>query len=248
MDPKFQTSFIPKKSLSQTGSYSPPTIGILSMIATLVFLAAVGIAGGLFIYEKVIGEQIGGYQTDLERARAEFNPEKINELTRLNKRIENTKKLLNGHLAVSNFFKLLESNTLKTVRFNEFDFTSEGLNTVVIKMTGQANSFSSIALQADRLNANSMFKNTIVDNINLEKFGNVSFSVTTSVDPSVVSYREVIMSSGTGTINTGTANQNTQTETQTQTTTETATSTGGVIQRVIKTPINTNNLPNTQTP
>ncbi len=244
MDPKFQTSFIPKKSLSQAGSYSPPTIGILSMIATLVFLAAVGIAGGLFIYEKVVSEQIGSYQKDLERARAEFNPEKTNELTRLSKRIENTKKLLNGHLAVSNFFKLLESNTLKTVRFNEFDFTSEGLDTVVIKMTGQANSFSSIALQADRLNANPMFKNTIVDNINLEKFGNVSFLVTTSVDPSVVSYREVIMSSGTGTINTSTVNQNTQT----QTTTETATSTGGVIQRVIETPVNTNNLPNTQTP
>lgn len=237
MDPKFQTSFIPKKPLNQSSSYGGRTIGVLPVISTLIFLIALIVAGGLFAYEIVLKDQIGGYQNDLERARAEFDPTKIDELLKLDKRIETTKKLLAGHWSVSKFFKLLEASTLKTVQFTNFDFALDDAGAVKIIMRGRANSFSSVALQSDRLNSDPMFKDTIISDIELEELGTVSFLVTTSVDPKVLSYRETITASGVSGSTQSTGLQNPATTTQNQGTGTNQSSGGEVTQTIIETTI-----------
>jgi hypothetical protein len=123
-----------------------------------------------------------------DKAREAFDPELINKIVRLDNRINTAKKLLEDHIAVSYFFDLLEKTTLKTVRFKDFSIEYLSKDKITVSMKGQAQGFVAVALQSDKFSSDSLFKNTIIGDIALEPAGTVSFSVISSVDPSVLSY------------------------------------------------------------
>ena len=127
MEPKFQTSFIPKKPIvSQEGSGIKVirSTNIFSVIATIMFLVTVIISGGLFVYESVISGQIDQGKKDVEAAREAIEPEKIKELIDANSRIVSSKKLLDNHIASSQILILFQDITIKRMRFMLISYLS----------------------------------------------------------------------------------------------------------------------------
>lgn len=192
MDPRFQTSFIPKKPVTAPvrGKASEP-VSLLTVISTSIFIAAIALTGAAFGYEKILSQDIEENKATLEQAKAAFDPDLIEQIIRLDNRIDSASELLGQHVAVSNLFRLLEENTLKTVRFTSFSFDFLGGDKVTIDMDGEAAGFTSIALQSDKFNSNPIFKNTILEDLKLEETGMVSFNVVTSVDPTSIMYRQL---------------------------------------------------------
>jgi hypothetical protein len=188
MDPKFQTSFIPKKPIVSSPRSASSSINLFSLIATVLFVAALALSGGVFFYKGLVAKEIEKDKITLERAKDAFEPELIEEIIRLDTRLETSKSLLASHLAVTPFFDFLSTVTLRSVRFRDFSFSYLAADKIRVDMKGQAQSYASVALESDLLNSQKYLKDTILSDMTLEPTGSVSFRVSTTIDPSLLSY------------------------------------------------------------
>ncbi len=193
METRFQTSFIPKKALEETKKTSPHGVGIFSLLSYVIFIAAITLAAGTFLYSRYLGGIITKKDASLAKAKDAYEPALIDELSRLNGRIEASKEVLNNHVALSSFFDVLGQSTLKTVRFSSFSYSLGADGKVIISMEGQAESFGSIALQSDFFGKSKYIKNAIFSNLNLDRNGNVTFNLNATVDPSLIAYETVLL-------------------------------------------------------
>lgn len=188
MDPRLQSSFIPKKPIVAAPARAASSINLFSLVSTILFVSAIALSAGAFFYEKLLVKQVETNKQTLERAKDAFDPELIREIVRLDSRIETGKKLLSSHIAVTPLFDFISSVTLRSVRFRDFNFTYDSQDKILVTMKGQAQSYAAVALQSDLLNAQKALKNTILSDMTLEPTGLVSFNVSTTVDRSVVAY------------------------------------------------------------
>jgi len=193
MDPRLQTSFIPKKPiLAQQETRSPRTINLLSLLATILFVLAVAISAATFLYNNLLIKQIAANKDSLDKARGAFDPELIQQMIRRDTRIETSKNLLKSHLSITPFFDLLASITLKSVRFRDFSFTYLASDKILVSMKGQARDYASVALESDLLNQQKYLKGTVLGDMSLEPTGTVGFTVSTTVDPALISYQAAL--------------------------------------------------------
>src|SRR3989344_4992453 len=194
MEPKFQSSFIPKGPLASSVASPIPGQktkgrGLLAFLALVTFIISVVLALGMFGYKFYLKYHIDEMGTALEEARATLQPETIRELTRLDDRIISTKELVSKHRALTPLFEFLEISTSRTVRFNSFSYstTDRGLE---LDMKGEARGYAALAFQADIFNKSKYFKDPIFSDLNLNEKGSVVFSFTAVVDPSLVLYKQ----------------------------------------------------------
>lgn len=197
MEPKFQSSFIPKGPAATTGmtprargvngrglySYISITIFLISFILTLfVFGYKLYVKGSI----NSMGEEIT--QNDLV-------PSSAREFVRLNDRIRSTEILLKNHNIVSPLFEFLESSTVRTVRFSELTYVTNDANIEII-LVGQAQSYASVALQADIFSKSPYFKNVVFSDLRLDERGNVIFTFRSTLDNSLISYERQVENLG----------------------------------------------------
>lgn len=197
MEPKFQSSFIPKGPHANTFIPKPPTSsrsgggGVLSFVATLIFITAVVLAGGVFGYKTYLKYSINRMGADLEQARATLQPEVITELTSLSKRIVAAREIVSKHQVLTPFFRFLETSTPVGVRFSAMNYAST-ISGLELTMNGQARGYASLALLSDILNRSGNFKEITFSDLRLNDRGEVSFSFKALVDPQAVSYARVV--------------------------------------------------------
>lgn len=191
MDPQVRTSFIPKKPLTSGGT-TRQGLGIISLISLIIFIAALLAAGGVFLYGRLLAQSIASKSTSLERARAAFEPAIIQELIRLDSRLDSGERVLQSHVAPSLIFSLLEEATLQSVRWKSIDYSLEEGNKATIVLDGEARSFSDVALQSDELGRVRALRDVFFDNINLDQAGRAVFTMRASVDLSFLLYKNAL--------------------------------------------------------
>ena len=195
MDPKFQSSFIPKGPVTSSGlanlSNKENKIGIFGFLATLVFILTLVASGVVFGYNLYLTSSIAQMGNDLTTAKASLDPTTINQISRLNSRIVSTQAILGTHIVLSPFFAFLESSTLKSVRWTGFNYgvAKGGLQLI---MQGQATGYSALALQADIFNKSKYIKSPLFTDLTLNDKGNVTFAFSAVLNPSIVSYKTFI--------------------------------------------------------
>jgi len=189
MDNSFQTSFIPKKPVTANIKSTRPPTSILTTFAFLV-LILVGVAsGGLYLYKNYLNNQKHVLSDSLQKVRNSFDRDTINELELYDKRANASQKILGNHIVLSPMFTLLGDLTLPSIQYTKFDHQSTPKG-FVVKMSGTATDYKSIALQADVFNSakGRSFKNVVFSNLTKDKSNNVNFEVEFLVDPSLLSY------------------------------------------------------------
>lgn len=187
------TSFIPKKPQSPVaGRKRGGVINIFFLISLIVFLGALTVTVGVFLYEGFVKKNIAEKSTQLEQAREAFEPTLIEELSKLDVRMQSAQEILDSHVALSAFFELLERSTLKSVRFNSFANITSPEGRVGITMKGTARSFNSVALQSDVFGKDPFIRDPLFSNLNLDDLGNVIFDFSATLDPDLLSYRQIV--------------------------------------------------------
>ncbi len=196
MEPKFQSSFIPKGPVVSTVASMPlgrktKEKSLLAFLALIIFTTSILLALGMFGYKFYLKYRIDKMGADLEAAQVTLEPEVIRELTRLDNRIISTQELVAKHYTFSPLFEFLEVSTPRTVRFSDFRYsmTEQGLE---LSMRGEARGYAALALQADIFSKSQYFKDPIFSDLNLNERGDVGFSFKTTVDPSLVSYQREV--------------------------------------------------------
>ncbi|KKT44864.1 MAG: hypothetical protein UW34_C0007G0008 [Parcubacteria group bacterium GW2011_GWA2_44_15] len=192
MDTKFQTSFIPKQALTKGVSHTrPESISVFLLISIIVFILSLSALGGLYAYKKVLVNRINEMNNRLVQAKNSFEPDFIEKLSRLNKRIESANIIVASHTALTPIFSLLENITLATVKFDTFTYEFKDNGASSLFMTGQAKNFSSVALQSDIFGYEKYIKNPVFSDLNPDQSGNIVFKFSSTVDPALISYKNI---------------------------------------------------------
>lgn len=190
METKFQTSFIPKQPVTSEAPHHASAASLFFLFAFILFMASIACAGGVFIYGQIIQKNITEGTSQLTLNKNAFDPNTINQITRLNDRINAADYLLKHHKSVSTLFLVLSNATLKNVRFSDFNYAGVD-DKITLAMRGQATSYETVALQAKEFtnpNLKNVFRSPLFGDLTLDTTGNVSFSFNTSIDPLLVDY------------------------------------------------------------
>ena len=191
MDNNFQTSFIPKKALSEERVAPPGKTSLFSFLATIIFFAALASAAGMYFYKASIQKNLDSMTASLAAAQNEFEATDITQLETLSRRMAAVKTLLANHIAVTPIFAALQDSTLKTVQYTKFSYTfpTDSGGAIEVQMSGRAQDYTSIALESDNLTSNKNIQNPIFSNLALEpQTGDITFDLVFDVAPSFVLY------------------------------------------------------------
>ncbi|OHB24227.1 MAG: hypothetical protein A2542_02455 [Parcubacteria group bacterium RIFOXYD2_FULL_52_8] len=199
---EIQTSFIPKKSLAASGGGGGRRpVGVLLLLSILVFVTAALVHAGAWLYESQLEGSIANKRDMLKKAEAAFDPGILEVLNRLDAKITaaqgngQSSGLLVRHITLLPLIEYLERATLPSVRFRSFKYEYSDSAPIGLKLTGVAQNYKSVALQSDVFTASGTARplNDIVfSDLNLDAQGGVGFNFTATVDPRLLSYREVI--------------------------------------------------------
>ncbi len=201
MEQQFQTSFIPKKPVTEARApVSSGTVSLFGLISTIILVVAGIMFGASYFYKKAKVNQRNDLIIDIAAKTRTFDVNFLREITTLDKRINAANEVLANHTMVSPIFSKLEQLTLKTVQFNKFELAPSVAGSsapVTIKMTGKAINYAAIASQSDTLagvttNKTTYFINPIFSNLSLDDRARVSFDLVFSVDKELVSYTTYI--------------------------------------------------------
>lgn len=176
---------MPKKPAVEERVRPVRSLGLLTLVSVIIFFVAVFGAGGLYGYKIILGKNITRLKSDLERARAAFEPSVLARIQNLEKKINASREVLADHVLVSPIFDILSQTTLKNVRYTKFSYApAAGRHNVLL--SGQARNYRSVALQADLLGQNKNVLNPIFSNLKLDERGNVNFDLSFSLDQSTL--------------------------------------------------------------
>lgn len=190
METKFQTSFIPKKSLATPSvSHSKTSMGFFMFFALIIFMISVGIAGGAYGWKKYIEKRVIRMDEDLKANESKFEPRTIDEYYRLEQRMNNAKKLIDSHISMSVFFKVLGKLTLKSVQFKDLKYNLEDDGNISIEMNGSVATYNALADQSRVFGAEKRITNQVFSDIDVEKTGRVVFSFKGTINPELLYYK-----------------------------------------------------------
>ncbi len=174
-----QTSFIPKRSLvpkgfeSRAGSFA----GLFLVISIIIFVTTGVTFAGAYFYKIQISKKISVLEDSLDTQSDALKSEivSLEDLARFDKKLTISSALLDRHVSARPLLKLLSDNTLKTVRFRNLTAKFLDSGGVEIRMSGEARSFNSIALQSKAFADTKRLSNIVFSNLNVGRDNAVVF-------------------------------------------------------------------------
>lgn len=195
MEPRFQTSFIPKKPITTTQASkasNESSANIFSIVATVLFIFTVLATGGLFYYKYSLNNQTTESLQKIKDAADAFQVGKIQDLIDINSRLKSTNDLLSKHVVVSKLLLLLQKETLKKVRLSDFTYKSGDTGMPAITMKVESQTYNALASQSDAFSQDEYIKNPKFSDFTPIDNGDVIANFNAYIDPTLVSYKKAV--------------------------------------------------------
>lgn len=193
METRFRSSFIPKNLAENSTVSGGQSSGFLNTLAGLVLLLSLLGIGGLFAYKKIVQNSIEEMKTELSALESAVNRDEIKKLAAFDKKLNAVNSILSGHAAVSEFFTLLEENTLTQVTFLNLNYKAPAGEVISVEMRGQAPSYAVVAEQNRVFSGNPNFVSTDWSGLSVEtEKGLTSFSFRGKLQKDIIDYKKKI--------------------------------------------------------
>lgn len=210
MEPKFQTSFIPKKptvGMPVSGSISnkqlqktkSPVASVFMAISVIVFVLSVGAVGGAYFWRSYLQSANQGYKNELASKEKTFNVDLIEKLKRIDLQVDSARNVLNNHVALSGIFDVIKNMTVEDVRFVSMDLKNPGNGgPLSLSLQGMGKNMPTVAFQSDILgqlsdyNLAGIVRSAAVSSPTIGETGSVSFGLTAELDASKFLYSQLI--------------------------------------------------------
>ena len=186
MAPNFQSSFIPKESVVETG-FQKKSVGLLGFIAVCLLVVSILASIGLYVYKRMVTSDIASLKTELVESEKNIDKKTIDDMSVFSKKLDVVRSIVYKHQAVSNVLDILASSTISSVYFTDFNYERVEPNGLNITLHGKAINYGSIASEESILIQNKYFKKVTFSNLGLVD-GGVSFELLISVDPEAAIY------------------------------------------------------------
>jgi hypothetical protein len=164
---------------------------LLLLCGIVLLIASGALAVGVFLYEQLLQTQSASKVVQLQRAEAAFEPALVEQITRLDDRMNAADTILGAHLAPTAFFQALNQATLQTVSFTSLDLEAPDPQHITVKMEGVAQSVNSIALQAQIFSKNGVITSPIFSGI-ARNIDGVHFELSADVNPTALNYSQFV--------------------------------------------------------
>ena len=191
VSPTIPTSFVPKQPLDAPRRKMQAGDNIFLVISIVVLAVSLVTALAVFGYDKYLSSVIEVKSAALEEARNELDQQKVEDFIRLKDRFASGRQLLDDHVAASRFFTLLETATLQNVQYSSLELAIADDRTASVTLSGLARNFNTLAAQSNEIAKYREVKRAIFSEITIAPNGLVGFTLTATVDPSLVRMPEV---------------------------------------------------------
>lgn len=199
-------SFIPKSSSDkpkQRVIFQQAGLSFFMKVSVFLFVASLLSFGGAYYYKSAIAGQIEDLTISLERAKAAFDPELINEIERLTADIAVAEKILGEHRLPSGIFNIIEDVAHDDVKFSRFDYSftpssasisgipgtaNKGFSgsSIRVTITGEAKDYTTLAEQSKIMENSQKVGAFSFSNFVLSDSGGVSFDLNMVLNPTSV--------------------------------------------------------------
>lgn len=196
MQPTFQTSFIPKKQTPNESAYRPSISAIkqndiLSIIATILFIASVIVYGGLYAYRLSLKNQIKDLDQRIEKVKTTFQIDKIKEIIDSNNRLSSAKLLLETHTTLSQMLVLFQDLTIKKIKLLDLIYLNKD-GALIVNLSTESLSYNALIEQSRAFSETEYLKNGKFSNFSLQENGNIKADFQALVDKKLISYKEIV--------------------------------------------------------
>jgi hypothetical protein len=176
---------VPKQPVATTRRARNGT-NLFLLAATVIAGLSILLAAGVFGYQKYLEAAHERKAAALREAEAAINRDTVEDFIRLRDRLIAADTLLGNHVALSQFFNILESATVQTVQFTSLEVTINPDRSAKIAMKGTAATFNALAAESAAFAAEKRIRRAIFSGISAAETGGVTFSLTAELDPRLV--------------------------------------------------------------
>ena len=181
------TSFIPKTRLSGSG-YRPKGFSLGILVSGFILFVSLVFFAGTYFYKQSLQEEVDGMIATLVITEKAFEPELINELSRLSDSMKASGQILENHQAFSKVLKLVGDLTLQETSFSNFGYNAVDKK-ITVSMSGEAKNYTEAALQAKIFADSEFIESAVFSNLSLKEAGRVNFSVVLVIKPEFIIYK-----------------------------------------------------------
>ncbi len=205
MPPETHTSFIPKAQIVEAVVRRGTSASMLFAVSVIIFLVSAGAYLGALVYHRILYKEINdecvsdtcGLKAALVRAQSEVRKDLVDDIKRMELKINLAKTIVNGHTSLAPVFKKLEETTVRSVQYSSFLFDKEG-----VSISGKAKDYDSVAQQQD-LYKKELTKTIVSFNLSdfsEEEKGGVTFKATLVFSPEFTKYTRTASGVATSTV------------------------------------------------
>lgn len=199
MEPKFQTSFIPRAPIVSGSSSFAGTpkvsVNILATFVVLFFIISILVSAGVFGFTYYLKSQIEASNIALSEAKTAFDSPENQNILLVSDQLKSIRVLLTDHKVISPLFQMLEKETLPTVRLTSFTFARDPLSgQILVNIRGEAQSYASLAQQSKIFMASRAFASVEFISVTLTEIGTVETSIKAVINPDIVMYSNKLQS------------------------------------------------------
>lgn len=203
MDSKIPTSFIPKETIKSDLREKREPVGIILIVALLILAGSLVYVAGIYAYRFIVYNEINspcqagdnntscGLKASLEIRSRELRLEELDDLKRLDAKMKNGARVLNRHVTLMPFFKLLGEVTNQNIQYQKFEFDK---TKNLIKIEGLAKSYEDIAYQQKIFTTSAIARKSFAtfsfSDFDLNEKGTVNFKLTVTVNDELLDYNQ----------------------------------------------------------
>jgi hypothetical protein len=185
--PTIPTSFVPRQQFAAPPPRPKRSGENIFLIASIgIFALALLAAGGTFAYEKYLESSRDAKEASIASKQQGIDSSTVAEFVALSNRLSAAQTILDNHVAVSQFFDLLEGLTLQSVSITALTLHVADDRTATLSIAGNAKTFNALASESAAFAQQPLIKHAIFSGLNAGKDGTVSFTVTADLDSSLI--------------------------------------------------------------
>lgn len=161
--------------------------GLLFIVGVISIGGSLVATGGIYLYKGIAAKNRDEIQKQVTELEQKLRTEGVNQqMLELDRKLSSARSVLEGHVASSNVFKLLEENTLLQVQFTTFAFTADAR---VVNLTGNAAGYSTVASQVRVFESLPEVQDVTFGGLQLSETGKLSFKMSLTLDPALLRWR-----------------------------------------------------------
>lgn len=185
--PTIPTSFVPRQQFAAPPPRPKRSGQNFFLMASIgIFALALVVAGGTFGYEKYLESSRDAKEASIAAKQQGIDGSTVAQFVALSDRLSAAQTILDNHVAVSQFFDLLEGLTLQSVSITALTLHVADDRTATLSVAGNAKTFNALAAESAAFAQQPLIKHAIFSGLNAGKDGTISFTVAADLDSSLI--------------------------------------------------------------